>query len=143
MKFSSYIAIDELECICHSGVKRKSGRYRWGSGETPYQHEPWFTWGKNEWLNQVYDLEEQNWTDAQIAEKFGMSVTAFKAKRSNALNDERIKMISANEALIEEGVLNRSERARRMGVNESTIRSLEDMKSREKTMRARNTADIL
>ena len=140
---NSYVAIDIYNYLAQSGVKRKSGRYRWGSGDTPYQHEPWFTWGKNEWLNEVYDLEEQGWTNAQLAEKYGMSVSAFKAKRSNEANAERIKMISANETLINEGVTNRSERARRMGVNESTIRSLEDAKSKEKTLRAKNTADIL
>ncbi len=26
--------------LIHSGKKRRSGRYKWGSGEEPYQHEP-------------------------------------------------------------------------------------------------------
>ena len=26
----------------HYGVARRSGRYPWGSGENPYQHENWF-----------------------------------------------------------------------------------------------------
>lgn len=34
-------AKDEIE-IKHYGVKRKSGKHRWGSGKFPYQHEPWF-----------------------------------------------------------------------------------------------------
>ena len=28
--------------LIHTGVKRQSGRYPYGSGEVPYQHEPWF-----------------------------------------------------------------------------------------------------
>ena len=28
--------------LIHSGVKRRSGRYPYGSGDVPYQHEPWF-----------------------------------------------------------------------------------------------------
>lgn len=28
--------------LFHYGTKRESGRYEWGSGEVPYQHEPWF-----------------------------------------------------------------------------------------------------
>ena len=28
--------------LLHTGVKRQSGRYEWGTGEVPYQHEPWF-----------------------------------------------------------------------------------------------------
>lgn len=27
--------------LLHSGVKRKSGRYAWGTGENPFQHENW------------------------------------------------------------------------------------------------------
>lgn len=142
MKPNSYVAIDVLDYLAHYGVKRKSGRHQWGTGEIPYQHEPWFTWGKNEWLNRYRELENSGYSKAQIAEEMGMSVTALKAKYSNAVNDERIKMISANETLTEEGY-NRSERARMMGVNESTLRSLEDNKSRERTQRARATADVL
>lgn len=139
--------VEMLDYLVHYGVKRKSGRYRWGSklseDGNPYQHEPWFTWGKNEWLHEYYDYEDRGYSVAQIAEKMNMTPTQLKAKYSNAVNDERIKMVCANDSLIEQGVTNRSERARMMGVNESTVRSLEDNKSREKTERARNTANVL
>lgn len=138
----NYAAIDILDYLAHYGVKRKSGRHEWGSGETPYQHEPWFTWGKNEWLNEYKQLEADGYSKTEIAEKMNLSPTALKAKYSNAINEERIKMIMANDTLTEQGY-NRSERARMMGINESSVRSLENNKSKEKTMRARNTADVL
>lgn len=130
------------QIVSHSGVKRKSGRHAWGTGETPFQHEPWFTWGKNEWLNEYREYEDRGYSKQQIAEAMGLSAKDLKAKYSNAINEERIQLISANDALTEQKY-NRSERARMMGVNESTLRSLENEKSKEKTERARNTANIL
>lgn len=140
MNFTVIDIIDQI--VTHSGVKRRSGRYSWGSGEIPFQHEPWFTWGKNEWLNKYREYEASGYSKAEIAEKMGLSATELKTRYKNAINDERIQMISANETLKEEGY-NRSERARMMGVNESTLRSLEDNESRERTERARKTAEIL
>ena len=139
----SAIEIDILDYLTHYGVKRKSGAHKWGTGEIPYQHEPWFTWGKNAWLNKYREYESAGYSKAQIAEKMGLSASELKTRYKNAINEERIQMISANEALIEAGVTNRSERARRMGINESSIRSLENAASRERTERARSTADIL
>lgn len=137
------VEIDVLDYLTHYGVKRKSGAHKWGTGETPYQHEPWFTWGKNEWLNKYEEYEASGYSKAEIAEKMGLTASELKTRYKNAINDERIKMVSANDALIEAGITNRSERARMMGVNESTVRSLENKKSLERTERARNTANIL
>lgn len=140
----NYTAIDIMEAIiAHTGVKHRSGRYRFGTGETPFQHEPWFTWGKNDFLNRYWDYEERGYSNSKIAEEFGMTPTELKTKYKNAINDERIKMISGNEALINAGYTNRSERARMMGVNESTLRSLENKTSEERTRRARATMNVL
>ena len=37
----------------HDGVKRRSGRYKWGSGENPYQHEPGYNKTKIDRTKQV------------------------------------------------------------------------------------------
>ena len=37
----------------HDGVKRRSGRYKWGSGENPYQHEPGYDKTKIDRTSQV------------------------------------------------------------------------------------------
>ena len=31
-----------LDELMHYGMPRRSGRYPWGSGENPYQHEDWY-----------------------------------------------------------------------------------------------------
>lgn len=44
--------------LFHTGVKRQSGRYEWGSGDVPYQHEPWFEgFGKDGVSNSPYAQE--------------------------------------------------------------------------------------
>ena len=37
----------------HDGVKRRSGRYKWGSGKNPYQHEPGYNKTKIDRTKQV------------------------------------------------------------------------------------------
>lgn len=131
------------EFIAHSGVKRRSGRHPYGSGEIPYQHEPWFTWGQNGWLNKYRELEDKGMSKTEIAKELGLSTTECRLKYKNAVNDERAKQIAANESLIKAGYENRSERARMMGMNESTLRSLEERGSKERTEKARTTAKFL
>ena len=139
----NYVAIDIYDqMVLHSGVKHRSGRYKFGTGEIPYQHEPWFTWGKNDWLNKYRDLEGKGYSQTEIAKELGMSTTECRTRYKNAINEERIQMISANDSLREAGY-NRSERARMMGMNESSLRSLENTISKERTERAQNTADFL
>ena len=139
----NYVAIDVLNTVAQSGVKRKSGKNEWGVGEIPFQHEPWFRWGKNDWLNKALEYKKQGLKDGEIAEKMGLTSSEYKTRYKNAINEERIYQISANQALIEAGYINRSERARILGVRESTIRGWEDSESRERTERARATAEIL
>ena len=44
------------DILMHYGIKRRSGRYPWGSGENPYQHS-------GEFLSRVEDLKSQGMTD--------------------------------------------------------------------------------
>ena len=60
----------------HIGVARRSGRYPWGSGDNPYQHENWFAgfdYGDNEYdrepwfCDEVSKLESAGYTQKEIA----------------------------------------------------------------------------
>ena len=48
----SYLGVSDDESLEHYGVKRRSGRYPWGSGEDPFQHAPDF-------YNRVREYEKQ------------------------------------------------------------------------------------
>lgn len=72
--------------LSHTGVKRKSGRYEWGSGEHPYQHEPWFMGWK--------ELADKGMKESEIAKHFHMSLKEFRYRKSYAENAEKAAMIA-------------------------------------------------
>ena len=44
------------DILMHYGVKRRSGRYPWGSGDSPYQHS-------GDFLSRVEELKKDGKTD--------------------------------------------------------------------------------
>lgn len=102
------------EYLKHYGILRKSGRYPWGSGETPNQRNRMF-------LDEYKQLKKQGLSDAQIAEGFELKTKQLLAAKSIASNQLRAANISQAERLRETGV-SVSEIGRQMGVNESTVR---------------------
>ena len=83
-------SFDEL---MHYGTKRHSGRYPWGSGDNPYQHEANF-------LKEVYDKRNSNFEytddngntytgDLAIAKSMDMTTTQFRTQLSVANNRVR------------------------------------------------------
>ena len=104
------------------GTKRHSGRYPWGSGKNPYQHEegyPFKTSG--DFLSRVEELEAQGKTPAQIADELKIPHKKYKVYRSVAVAERRAGMIADVMQMYEQGI-SKSEIGRRMGLNESTIR---------------------
>ena len=80
----SYIPDDVL---MHYGMPRRSGRYPWGSGEEPHQHD------SRDFLGRVDELRKQNFTftdedgkiysgDTAIAKSMGLSTTQFRTEIS-------------------------------------------------------------
>ena len=64
--------------LIHYGIKRKSGRYPWGSGENPYQHEPGALY------KEARELEKKGLTEKEIADFFGMTVREYRAEKSRS-----------------------------------------------------------
>jgi transcriptional regulator with XRE-family HTH domain len=116
----------------HYGMPRRSGRYPWGSGENPYQHS-------RDFLSRVEELKKRGLTEKQIADEFGISTTNLRAQTSLAKEERRLDNIARMKSLYSDGY-NRSEVARMMGVNESTLRSWENEESQRRTSAAMNAA---
>lgn len=121
--------------LYHYGIKYRSGRYPYGSGDDPYQHEP-------SWLGRVNERREKGMTDTDIAKEFGMTTTEFRNRKSVETNALRAAMQSRAYQLKQKGWSN-SAIGREMGVNESTVRSLLDPSRRERTTIAKKLADSL
>lgn len=61
--------------IKHYGIKRRSGRYPYGSGKNPYQDE-------NGILFRDSELRKQGYSEKEIAEKLGMSIKRLREEKS-------------------------------------------------------------
>lgn len=102
--------------IEHIGIKRRSGRYPWGSGKDPEQRHKSF-------LGYVKKLEEEGLNQVEIAKGLGMSTTQLRARKSIAKAEIRAAMASQAQRLKEKGLSNIAI-GQRMGIAESSVRSL-------------------
>ena len=137
-------SFDEL---MHYGTKRHSGRYPWGSGENPYQHE-------EDFLRDVHRMRDENFTytdadgrtytgDLAIAKSMGLTSTQFRTQLSLANNETRKKEVERAKQLRAEGK-SLNEIAREMGYkNDSSIRSLLNEDSEARMNQAQATAEFL
>ena len=99
--------------ILHAGVKRKSGRYEYGSGEYPYQHEPWFQgWSK------VPPGEQSDY-----AKSFGMTLKEARYRYSIGKDVKKAQDIGHAKELRYSKQMSVKAIAEKMGVSESTINS--------------------
>lgn len=130
----NYIAKDIL---MHYGMPRRSGRYPWGSGDDPYQHS-------SDFLGRIEELKKNGWTETpeNIQKEFGISTTDYRTCKTIAKNERRALNVARAKSLREDG-LGDSEIGRRMGVNESTVRSWLNQKSEVRMNQARKTADFI
>lgn len=127
---------DPEEIVAHIGVKRRSGRYPWGSGDNPYQRTADF-------LGRIEELKKQGYSETQIAKDFGLTTSQFRVQKSLATNERRAMDVETARKLLEDTGGNVSEVARRMGKNESSIRSLLKTSSESRMSAAQNTANFL
>ena len=120
-EFKAYLALEEGLYLEHYGMPRRSGRFPWGSGENPYQHEDWYD-SASQWLKRVEELQKEGLTNAQIAEKMNCSTTQLISWKSVAVHQRQSIQISEAKRMRDEGK-NNSEIARALGVSEGTVRN--------------------
>lgn len=124
------------DILMHYGVKRRSGRYPWGSGKEPYQHS-------GDFLSRVNELKKQGITEKQIAEELGMSTTDLRMQTRVANHERRALEVARAQSLRDDG-LSLNEIAKEMGyANDSSIRSLLNENTAASKNAARNTANVL
>lgn len=121
--------------LMHYGTPRHSGRYAWGSGENPYQSSTGF-------YGMAKRLKSDGMSDKEIAESFGMSTREYKSAYSNAKNEVRAANRAEALRLKDKGYSNTAI-GKRMGVNESTVRSWMDEDIAERSSISKNTAKAL
>ena len=146
--------LDEDTYLAHYGILRKSGRYPWGSGNTPLQRSKTFL-----------DIVDQHrkvdgMTESQIAKAYSrredappdddtpvFTVADLRALKSRAGTEIKLEQIRTAQRLREKG-MGASEIARQMStdekrVSESTVRSLLEPGRLEKLDTLQKTAEML
>ena len=129
-------AFQDDDFLMHYGVKRRSGRYPWGSGDNPFQHG-------GDFLSRVEELQGQGKTEKQIADELKMSTTDLRMQVRVAKHERRMVLADRAKSLREEGKT-LDEIAKIMGYNnDSSVRALLNENTASNKNKARQTAERL
>ena len=140
IKEEDILEISEDE-LMHYGTPRHSGRYPWGSGEDPYQHEKFY--------QSVQQLKREGLTDKEIWEEFNMSSTDYRALNSLASAEhKKAAAIQAREyasMLDEDGkrLYSNVQIGKMLGYPDTTIGNMLKENYTEKTTKLSKTIDAL
>ena len=131
---------DDNDILEHYGMPRRSGRYPWGSGEDPYQHN-------KDFLGRVQEMKKSGMSEREVAEALEIfndkgepSTSRLRAQVTIANSERRMYEINMIKSMREDG-LGWTEIGRKLGKSESTVRSMLDEKSMSKAAEVRNVAD--
>ena len=124
------------DILMHYGVKKRSGRYPWGSGDSPYQHS-------GDFLSRVEELKKSGKSETEIAKELGMTTTELRINKQVASHERRRLLADRAKSLREDGK-SLNEIADIMGFkNDSSVRSLLDEGTAQRKNQALTTAEIL
>ena len=126
---------DENKDASHFGTKYHSGRYPYGSGEDPYQHDSKF-------LSEYARLKNQGLSETEIAEGMGMSSTELRERHSLEINDKKAYDNAYILKLHDKGYSNVAI-AERMGISEGKVRTVLKAPLTERRNRTQEVADII
>jgi len=135
--------LNEDDYLAHYGVLRRSGRFPWGSGGK---------WGSagtvdaaqrsKSFMDQVALLRQEGMSDPDIARGFGMTTKELRETNTIAVNAKRAADVGQAVKLKEKGYSNVAI-GERMGINESSVRSLLNRHLQDKQDILTETANIL
>ena len=136
------IESEDFGDLAHYGTPRHSGRYPWGSGDNPYQRNASFL-GKVDALKKAKDENGHKlYSEKQIAAAMNMNTSELR-KRISLANAENRAYRSAEAKRLKEKGMSTSAIARRMGINESSVRLLLDEGVNERMSTTAKNAQIL
>ncbi|AWN05956.1 helix-turn-helix DNA-binding domain protein [Streptomyces phage CricKo] len=126
---------EQLDRLMHYGILRKSGRYPWGSGDTPHERAESF-------LGTLKTLRDSGIPDKEIAAGFGMTTSGLRDTVTIANNARKAADIAMAVRLKNKGLSNVAI-GQRMNKPESTIRNLLKEDAQTKNEILKSTAEML
>lgn len=124
-----------MDSLFHIGVKRRSGRYPWGSGNDNEQR------GKS-FLGYVEQLKKEGLSEVSIAEGLGITTSELRNRKSIYKAEQRASDSAQALRLKNKGMSNVAI-GQRMGLNESSVRALLDPAIQTRSDIAAKTAKML
>ena len=122
--------------LLHVGVKRRSGRYEWGSGKEPYQHS-------GDFMSRVEALKKGGNSEKEIAEMLGLTTSQLRIQKSLATSERKNLLYEQATSLREKGY-SLGKTAEIMGFkNDSSVRSILNEDSLKRSNEAVKTAEFL
>jgi predicted transcriptional regulator len=119
----------------HEGSIPHSGRYEYGSGDDPFQHEGGFR-------AQVAKLRAEGLSDTEVAKALGMNTKEFRNQVTLEKAKEQAANLSRAQKLKDHGYSN-TKIAELMGTKESTVRGWLKQANEEKQNKIDSTTDTL
>ena len=126
--------------IMHFGIKYRSGRYPYGSGENPFQHDP--RGAINGFLAAYKQAIIDGKSDSDFAQEQGLTPSQLVTMKRICKNAERRERVAQVKQMQEDGLSN-SEIGRQLGINESTVRSLLNPLREYNSERGEKTAELI
>lgn len=105
----------------HVGGRSRSGRYPWGSGDNPYQHDDWFD-SAGGWLTRVKQYEKAGWTQKKLAEHFNLGAVEFRSYRAIAVRESKLELGKTIKDMVDNG-MSYTDIGKALNLNESSVRS--------------------
>ena len=124
-----------MDNLLHYGIKRKSGRYPWGSGEDPNQHESSF-------LRQYESLKAKGLSEVKIAEAMNMNTTQLRNTRTWARKEQREILERETRSMFEQG-MTKTAIGEKLGISEATVRNYLAPKEKVQKMQLDNVAKAI
>lgn len=122
--------------LMHYGILRRSGRYPWGSGSKSENVR------NKKFLDYVDDMRKQGLSDTEIARGQGIPLTQFRAAKTIAKNQQKQSQILMAQRLSDKGNSNVGI-GKRMGLPESTVRTLLAPGAKDRAKVLTNTSEML
>lgn len=107
---------DDPESVEHYGIKKKSGRYPWGSGETPHERAISFQ-------GTIKELRKQGLSDTEIAKSFDMTSSQLRTTVAMAKEENNQARIRQAQRLKDKGLSNVAI-GKKMGIPDTTVGNL-------------------
>lgn len=114
------------EKMLHYGVKRRSGRYPWGSGEDPRQHESGF-------LKEYEALKAKGHSETEIASRMNMNTTQLRNNITWARKEQR-EHLQTQVGILKDAGMSNVMIANKLGISEATVRNYNSPKEKAESL---------